>query len=242
MNATADSSIVEKLKKLLTLHKDATGAEAETALAMATKLGIKHDIDISSIELTPAEQKKEEMVKNTLDLGKRVSVAQKWINWLLHNHFKVSLVSGGSRWYGRQMYFLGRKSDVEFALYVQDFLKEHMLRSWQYYQKANGVPTRNRATFFEGFYRGLDQKLAEAKKEQEQESFAAVASGVRQTAQDRYTLAVVSEKDARKAFVEQSFIRLRTGRQTYSSGNYNATANSAGFAAGRATNINRPLK
>jgi hypothetical protein len=238
---TTESPILEKLKKLLTLNKDATGAEAETALAMATKLAIKHDIDISTIELTPASPKKEEMVNTPVGMGNRMSVAQKWISLLLLNHFKVSLVYSGSRWSGRRICFVGRKSDVEFAKYVQDFLREHMLRSWQYYQKANKVDTRYRSTYFEGFYRGLSQKLAAAKKEQEKESFSAVAEPVRAAAENRYALALVDEKKERQNYMAQTFGKLRNMSQR-TSYNYNSGAQSAGFAAGQATNIARPLK
>lgn len=238
---TTESPILEKLKKLLTLNKDATGAEAETALAMATKLAIKYDIDISTIELNTAAPKKEEMVNSEVSMGNRMSVAQKWISWLLMNHFKVSLVYSGSRWSGRRICLIGRKSDVEFAKYVQDFLREHMLRSWQYYQKTNKVDTRYRATYFEGFYRGLSQKLAAAKKEQEKESFSAVAQPVRAAAESRYALALVDEKKERQNYMNQTFGKLRNITQRYTH-NYNSGAQSAGFAAGQATNIARPLK
>ncbi len=238
---TIDSPILEKLKKLLTLSKDATGAEAETALAMATKLGIKYEIDISSIQLANGEQKKEEMVKNILDCGARMSVAQKWISWLLQDHFKVSIVYGGSRYSGRIMYFLGRKSDVEFAKYVQDFLKEHMLRSWQYFQKANKVDTRYRATYFNNFYRGLNTKLMEAKKTGEKEGFAAVAEPVRAATQSRYALALVNEKEERKQFMNQQFKALRNVSATRTNLYHNDAVSKAGFAAGQATNIARPL-
>ena len=241
METLVDNTIVDKLKKLLTLSKGATGAEAETALAMAMKLATKHEIDIGSIELGNPEAKKEEMIQGEVKCGQRMSVAQKWISWLLQDHFKVNIVYSGSRWSGRRMYLLGRKSDVEFAKYVQDFLREHMLRSWQYYQKANGVSTRYRATYFSGFHRGLSNKLTAAKQEQEKESFSAVAEPVRAATQDRYTLAIVSEKEARQKFVNEQFGRLRSLRQSVSI-NYNSGANSAGFAAGQATNIARPLK
>ena len=181
------------------------------------------------------------MVNVTVGCGNRMCVAQKWISWLLQDHFKVSLVYSGSRWSGRRMYFLGRKSDVEFAKYVQDFLKEHMMRSWQYYQKSHGASTRDRATYFSGFHRGLSDKLETAKREQEKESFAAVAEPTRVEAQNRYTLAVVSEQEARKQFMASEFGRLGKARSTTTRINYNAEANKAGFAAGRATNIARPL-
>lgn len=240
MDTLVDTTIVDKLKKLLTLSKGASGAEAETALAMAMRLATKHEIDISSIQLANPEQKKEEMVKSDVHCGARMSVAQKWISWILQDHFKVSLVYSGSRWSGRKLYFLGRKSDVEFAKYVQDFLNEHMLRSWQYYMKSHKVETRYRATYFSGFHRGLSQKLTEAKKAQETQSFAEISEPVRAAAQNNYSLIVVSEKQARKQFMTEVFGKLGNVRRA-SCITYNNGANSAGFAAGQSTNIARPL-
>ena len=240
METTLTSPILEKLKKLLTLSRGATGAEAETALGMATKLATKYEIDIATISLDSAP-KKEEMIKDTIEVGNRMSVAQKWISWLIVSHFKVTVIYGGGRWSGRKIHFLGRKSDVEFATYVQDFLREHMLRSWQYYQKANNIETRYRGSYFDGFYRGLDTKLKAAKKSQEGESFEGIAVEQRATVKDRYALALVNDAEERKAFVNQTFGKLSNSYQrTYI--HHNHTANGAGFSAGQATNIARPLK
>lgn len=236
-NTTIDNTIVAKLKKLLTLNRDATGAEAETALVMATKLATKYEIDIASIELETGVQKKEEMVNSDKSVGPRLPVTQKWVSWLLQNCFNVSLVYSGSRWGGRRICFLGRKSDVEFAKYVNDFLNEHMLRSWQYYQKTNKVDTRYRASYFHGFYEGLKSKLTEAKKNQQTESLSTVSK----TVADRYALTIVDEEKARKDFVSQQFTSLRNVR-SYTRTYHNSDVNGAGVAAGRSTVIARPLK
>lgn len=235
------SDIYERLKKLLSLSRGATGAEAETALAMAMKLATKHEIDISTVQLTSAEQKKEEMVNQETMSGNRLPVCQKWISWILQDHFKVNIIYGGSRYGGRIVYLLGRKSDVEFAKYVQDFLREHMMRSWKYYQQTNNSSTRFRATYFSGFHRGLSQKLDDAKKAQREESFSNVPEANRAEVESRYGLVVISEKDARKSFVDSQFQNIRSVRSSCRI-NYDSNVNSAGFTAGRSTNIARPLK
>lgn len=242
METVVDSNILEKLKKLLTLSRGASGAEAETALAMAMKLATKNAIDISSIELADAAPKKEAMVQDGVECGQRMSVAQRWISWILQDHFNVAVIYSGSRWAGRRIYLLGRKSDVEFAKYVQDFLREHMLRSWQYYQKSHNVSTRERNSYFSGFYRGLSTKLRDAKEAQEKESFAAVAAPVRANAESKYALAIVSEKEERQQYVSQQFPVLRRAASSTTYKGWSAGANKAGFNAGQTTNIARPLK
>ena len=234
-----DTQIVERLRKMLSLSKDATGAEAETALLMATKLATKYEIDISSIELTTPE-KKEEMVKDDCKVGKRLPICHKWVAWLLERYFNVKIIYGGSRYWGRVIYFIGRKSDVEFAKYVNDFLVEHIMRSWQYYQKTKNVPTSHRHSFFEGFYEGLSNKIKSSKAEQEKESFESVDVSTRESAQNRYALAVISESEARKEFVNKCFPRLRR-LTSYARASYNGEAESAGYSVGAATNIARPL-
>lgn len=234
-----DTQIIDKLRKMLSLSKDATGAEAETALLMATKLATKYEIDISAIQpITP--EKKEEMVKEKTVVGKRLPVCHKWVAWLLNEHFKVRIIYGGNRYFGRTVYFLGRKSDVEFAKYVNDFLVEHIMRSWRYYQKANNIPTSHRFSFIDGFYDGLNNKIKTSKKNQEDESFQGMESSSRESAENRYQLALISEKEERDAFVKKSFVSLRAAK-SYQHGRYDSNASSAGYAAGAATNIARPL-
>jgi hypothetical protein len=231
-----NTEILEKLKKLLQLHKGATGAEAESALEKATTLAAKYNIDLA---LASIEQPKEEFTSEEILEGKRMSVTQRFISNVLQKHFNVDLVYSGSRYDGVKICFLGRKSDVEFALYVQSFLKEHMMRSWQYYQKTNNAKTRYRATFLEGFTRGLDIKLTEAKTKQENESFAGMATNIQKSSREKYSIVLVNNKKERDNFVKTKFPKLYISNASRLN-IYGGDASSAGFNTGYTTNISRP--
>lgn len=233
-----NTEILSKLKKLLNLSNSATTAEAENAMEKAVALATKHGIDLSTVVLNVPE--KEEMIQTEYMEGKRKCVAQKFISAIIQKHFNVNLVYSGSRWSGQKICFLGRKSDVEFAVYVQEFLKEHMMRAWNTYQKAHKVDTRLRATFLDGFWRGLDQKLSDAKKNQENSSFGEIHESLRKDAMNNYSLIVQSEKVERERFVSSRYAFLRkTASSRYT--NYGGEVQSAGFRHGNTTNIFRPI-
>lgn len=233
-----NEEILNKLKKLLQLHKGATGAEAEAALEKATALAAKHNIDlaIAAVE-TPI---KEEFVEGEYIEKRRKCVAQRFISRLLGDHFNVKIIYSGSRYAGQKILFLGRKSDVDFAIYAQNFLKKHMMDSWDYYKKSRKVETRFRATFFDGFWRGLDTKLSEAKRKQESESFGGLAEEVKVAAENRYAIILQDEKKERESFVKKKYPTLYK-TQTARLNVYGGNAAEAGFSTGYSTNINRPL-
>lgn len=229
-----NDEILTKLKKLLTLSNSATTAEAENAMEKAIAIAAKYSIDLATVAISAPE--KEEFIETEYLEGKRKCVCQSFISKIITDHFNVKLIYAGSRYSGRRICFLGRKSDVEFAVYVQEFLKTHMMNAWKYYQKSKSASTRLRATFFMGFYRGLDQKLTEAKKKQEQTSFNEVNESIRGDAKDKYALMIQTENDARENFVTNKYPNLRRGARTKMI-NYGGEASQAGFASGSITNI-----
>lgn len=234
-----NEEILNKLKKLLNLSKGATGAEAEAALEKATALAAKHNIDlaIAAIDNAPI---KEEFVEGEYVEKRRKCVAQRFISKLLTDHFNVKIIYSGSRYHGQKILFLGRKSDVDFALYAQDFLKRHMMDSWDYYKASHKVETRFRATFFDGFWRGLDTKLKEAKRKQEQDSFGELPTDIKVAAESRYAIILQDEKKERENFVNKKYPKLRHV-QAARLNVYGGNAAEAGFSTGYSTNINRPL-
>jgi hypothetical protein len=245
-----DENIVNKLKKLLTLSKGATGAEADSAMEKAVALAAKHNIDLAcAIVSAPI---KEEFVEGEAPEGKQRAVTTRFISRILRNHFNVRVIMSGSRYCGMKNLILGRKSDVEFALYVNDFLKEHMTTQWKMAARAHKLPASHRATFFESFSRGLSSKLNDAKKKQEEETFSNLSrpadgttpsapSEFETSARNRYALILQDEVRDRDLFVEKKYPGLRTIR-TGGLANYGGSAASAGFNSGYTTNIARPLK
>lgn len=223
---------------MLALHKGATGAESEAALEKASALAAKYNIDlaIAAIE-TPV---KEEFVEGEYIERKRKCVAQRFISRLLGDHFNVKIIYSGSRYHGQKILFLGRKSDVDFALYAQDFLKKHMMNSWDYYKTSHEVETRYRATFFDGFWRGLDKKLTDSKRKQEEESFGQLSPEIKVSAENRYALILQDEKVERENFAKARYSKLYK-TQAARLNVYGGNAAEVGFSTGYSTNINRPL-
>lgn len=233
-----NTQIVEKLKKILSLAKGSTGPEADLALEKAKELATQHNIDLALAVIQ--EPQKEEFVEGEFLEGRRQGVCQRYISSLLSEHFNVKILYSGSRFQGRKILFLGRKSDVDFALYVQEFLKNHMMSSWQYYQKANKINVRMRATYLENFARGLSVKLTEAKEKAENQSFSGLPSEIQEESRNKYALVVQTEVAERETFVKKKYEKLRrVGMSRLPV--YGGDAASAGFNSGYTTNIARPL-
>ena len=185
MNTTVTNKIIDKIQKLLKMTGSREQGEAETALKMAQELAIKYDIDLSNIPLESEKESKQEFVKETADLGARMPVAQKFINPILMKYFGVHLVTGGGRWDGRKMYFIGRKDKAEFAKWVNEFLNNTFMNLWRSYQIATRYPTTYRDSYLLGLQQGLMQKLEENKKKVEAEFV---------TDPNKYALVLVDEK------------------------------------------------
>ena len=89
-------------------------------------------------------------------------------------------------------------------------------------------------------WRGLDQKLAEAKTTVEQTRFSAMNESERSNTQTRYGLVVASKKQAVEGFTRKSFPKLTktTARMNIFS---NSTIAQDGFSVGSSMSINRPI-
>jgi hypothetical protein len=236
-----NSEIIEKLRKMLSLANSANQNEAEIAMEKAIALATKHEIDLAVVNLNKQETKKEEMVKTDKVMGQRFPVTQEYVSRILMGFFNIKLIYSGSRSVGRSVIFLGRKSDVQFALYVQDFLNEHMMRSWQYYQKVKNVDTAYRATFFYAFEIALSKKLRAAKNNQVNDSISAVETERQENVRTSYALVVQSNEKELEAFKDAQFPKLRKASRARKSYFRDSDAAIVGQRYGEATNINRPI-
>jgi len=234
-----NDQILNKLKKLLTLSKNTSKEEAENALEKATAIAIKNNIDLSVVSID--NQVKESFVQEFYEEGKRKSVVQRYVSSIITGFFNVKLIYTGCRYTGQKIAFIGRKSEVDFALYVQDFLKEHMMNSWQYYKKTHNCATMYRATFLQGFYEGLCCKLETAQQKQKEDSFDNIPDSIREDSINRYTMVLQSEICEREKFAETLYSRIIKSQGT-SIKLYNGSAAKVdGFKFGHSTNINKPI-
>ncbi len=230
---------LDRIAKLIRLSASQNDNEAQAAFAKAKQLADEAGIDLAIVEAQLGkEQTKEEFIKGEVNLGKRESIVQKFVNWLLPKHFNVNLANSKSRYAGGTLYILGRKSDVEFATFANEYLNEEFMRRWHYFKAANNAPLNSRNAYIYGMYKGLDEKLAESKKEQE----AAKTQQLTPEVQQSFALVLVNEKSQRQQFEAQVFPRLRTVSSKPLKGLWNRNnVISAGHANGRLINVNRPL-
>ena len=250
MNEHISNDLVEKIRKLLALGSDLNDSreQAEMAIKKAKELAVQNDIDIAFIQVFENKKSDEPIIKGEeLSLGKRKSVVQKFISWLLHYHFKVKVIYSGSRYFGKGITFIGTTKNINIATYVQAFLNEEFMRLWHHYREHNPeAQTKDRNSFMWGLYSGLSEKLYGQEKTTETDTFASmsISRGESMTAETKqcYALTKVSEKERLDAAVDEFYPKLRSASRHYSNGHYNNQAREAGIVAGRNINIRPGLK
>lgn len=244
--------ILARLKKLLALSASGNSAEADLALTKAREIAAYHDIDLAVAAVRmEAPEAKEEFTKMEVGAGKRKNVCQKLISWILSKHFNTDVIYSGGRNYGMTIHFIGRKSDVEFAIYLNSFLQQEFMRRWWAYKEAGNHNTRERNSFIYGLYEGLSSKLDEAKAVSEQNKFTFINrenatpennydTSFADQVKQKYSLMIVTEKEERKKKVGEFFPTLRSNYdRTRLTGSVDSRG--AGRAEGRKINVARPL-
>lgn len=217
--------IIEKLRKLLRLGESSNMHEAELAMQRAQEIATKWRISLS--ELSESEQNAESYTRE--DIRRKRTFHQRFIDWIVRKHFNVHVIlkGDGGVWY------VGKPSDIEFAKFVNDYLCAEFPRQWGFFRKT--IPGAHMHTFFHGMWKGLDEKLTEARKATEAREFFG-----RPEAANKYALVVVDRQRALGQAVRGFFPRLGSaGRGTLY--NNNAASFAGGHAAGRAVNISRPI-
>ena len=230
MNTNKD--ILEKIRKLLRLadtSRGATESEAQLALAKAQELMTRHNIDSALLRMERGESGHGFTVdKGKVDLPKTLNPADLMILSLLQGHFNVKtiLMPNGR---GTPVDIIGSPADIDFAIYVFQYLRQTFFRCWNEFKRVHANP--DKASYYRGLRDGLNTALKEAKQRAE-ESYG---SGERQT----YGLVLVDQQAAIKQYVDEHYgkLRKRSGaRRKMHSGSY-----TAGESKGRTIQINRPL-
>jgi hypothetical protein len=217
--------IIEKLRKLLRLGESSNLHEAELAMQRAQEIATKYRISLS--ELSESEQNAESYTRE--DLRRKRTFHQRFVDWIVRKHFNVHVIlkSDGGVWY------VGKTSDIEFAKFVNDYLCAEFPRQWGFFRKT--CDDAHMHTFFHGMWKGLDEKLTEARKATETREFIG-----RPDAANNYALVVVDQERALAVAVKTFFPRLGSaGRGNLYTNN--AASFAGGHAAGRNVNINRPI-
>ena len=236
-----NDSLVEKIRKLLALGSDLNDSpeQAELAMQKAKQLAIENDIDLASIQVFENKKSDEPIVKGEdINLGKRESVCQKFIYWVLQNHFNVKVITGGGRYNGRRLTLIGKTKDIQIAAYINTYLNQEFMNLWHKYRASHyEAQTKDRNSYFWGLYNGLDSKLKEQSKTTESASFSSMVSARGSQAaaqvQNCYALTVVSNKKRLEDAMNAFYPRLTSRSRSSGNGHHSESARESGFAAGQ---------
>ena len=248
-NSNISDVVVDKIRKLLALAQNNDNeCQAEAALLKAQELAIRSEIDLATIEVFQDKKAEEEIVKgDNISLnGAREMVCQKFIYWILQSHFKVRIIRSGGRAWGRYITFLGTKTDIQIATYVNSFLQNEFMRLWHNYRKENpSVKTTHRNCYWMGVYHGLDKKLESQKTKVQEDIFDSMSlmktgeevSKVRSC----YALAVRSQEDKLAKAMAALYPHLKKSTTYRLGGHQDKEISDDGFGDGQRINIHNPI-
>lgn len=226
-------AVAEKISKLLRLSQSNNQHEAELALMHAKRIATENEIDIALIDIHSGVKKKNEpIIRNDISLGQRKSVAQRYISWLLNEHFNVKIIYSGNRQRGMTMALIGKSDKIQIALYVQSFLNQKFMELWRDYYAKTNCELKDRETYLFGLYKGLSQKLTDEQNKVESEKLANQS----QETQNQWGLMVISEKDRLDEAVGQFFPSLKKAAK-FTLKNYSENTYVNGVIAGKSINI-----
>jgi len=245
---TVSDSVVEKIRKLLALASDLNDSkeQAEMAMKKAKELATSYQVDLACIQVFENKKNEEEIEKSEeISLGKRKSVCQKFITSILQQHFNVKVIYFGGRRSGQDIVFVGKRSDIEIATYVQSFLNQEFMRLWQRYHKTTPYSqVKDRNSFFWGLYNGLSDKLKQGEEEAKTSAFDSLATKRSATEVEQVkscmALTLVNDTERLKDAVKNMFGRLRTVRY-YTRSTHNGSAREAGYNQGKQISLNRGI-
>lgn len=252
-----NSNVLDKIKKLLSLANSDNANERDLALAKAQSIAIENDIDLALLDTSDVGLVKEEpMVEDEVEIGSRIEVQKKFAAHVVKEVCMVEVIYNWRYTDGKKkntVNFLGKKVNVDFAKWLYSFLLDEYMRRWNYERKTNHLPLSHRNTFFLGVKDGQWQKIREEGNATRNASLARHATAAvgadaapeavkakQAELGQKYSLALVDEKNKRKSFLNQKYPRFSTMRSTRVSVRSHDTY-SSGTAHGRSIGLNRPL-
>lgn len=208
-----DNKLIEKIQKLLALSGSSNQNEAESAMAKAQELMLKHNIDMRSVQNHDSEY-----INELSETFKRENPSMKFINDIVQKYFFIRVVKTNRR-EGKFFNHIGEKQNVQTALHTVNFLKATFDKLWKEYKKETNAARGSKQSFVYGLYKGLSEKMDQQRMEAEQ----------------KYDLVLVDDPKATEK-MNEIFPRLShrsAGRINLRDG----AAQSAGHAAGRNINL-----
>ncbi len=200
--ASPESRLHQRIRKLLALAQSDNEHEAALALARASGLLRQHRLDALSLE------GENTLVHESINTAQQVIPRHRsMICLLLREYFSVRIISASIYDQHRNVQvktveLLGRSQDVAIARHCYHFLEERLHTLWQAQRhRFKGMGHLARNSFYLGLLAGFRQVLEEEKKQEKQST----------TNKDMQAL---MRSEARlDSFVGERFPRLRTRQQ-----------------------------
>lgn len=175
-------SIIEKVKKLLSLANSSNEYEAKLATSKANELLIKHNLDMQQIKDKTFDYETEEALRSGLTFKSH----QKLIAGLLKEYFFVRVVisrkfmgySSGNHAYYRQsraqyqkiIQIIGTKENCEIAGYIFSYLDDMYPKLWLQYKKQTEIDHSAKISYYKGLTRGIGDMLYDTRWRVQQET------------------------------------------------------------------------
>lgn len=249
-----NSTVVEKIKKLLSLAQSDNQNERNLAMSKATALATEHEIDMALLDLSDVGKLVEEkMDEAEIIIGKRYDVQRRFIGQVVRDFCNVEWVRGwksdlATGQSGQTFCFLGRKSDTALATWLYSYLMEEYARRWQQEKKLHDLPASHRNTFFLGLRDGQMERIRTDRREAQNAALARrvvspVSEATPHTVEgmtQKLQLARIDEKALREDFTKKKYPSLRYSHaRSITLRSHNTY--SSGTAHGRSMSMARPL-
>jgi hypothetical protein len=172
-----DQSLLLKIQKLLALATSPNEHEAKAAATKAQELLIRHNLTAEDVELK-TEQLDDKYESKTVYENKRMELEVKWVRDIIQWYFFVDVVWRDARIVPfhkhlnkpARVFFIGKKTNVQVASYVFDFLRHKYWDLWEEYKAHSGAHNHVRGAYWEGLTHGICYQLEAGKKRVQEET------------------------------------------------------------------------
>lgn len=197
-------TILLRIQKLLAMTeaRGATPEEAATAAAKAQALLFEHNLTMAQVESAKGPEAGESIDKHIYDMMEGKDSSMQWRKVLLHIVTKYNFCKMISNLDGlhRRTAIVGKKSNVEVAIFIYEHLQREIHTMAKAYQK---LQTQNKSIFYTSFCAGAIVTMKERLKAQQETQMAANAQS--------NALVVVAGQQVARVF-EQHFPHVAKGR------------------------------
>jgi hypothetical protein len=170
--------VIDKVRKLLAIAESTPfEAEAQTAMALAQKLLLEHELSMTDVSDSDPDRKFEEAI---VFKGTRAPPVGKYVAAIVNEFFFCyPIVDRRSDGLTRAVLF-GRREHVAVGVYVFGFLTRIFLALWPPYKRHRRLPQRERQTFWMGMQLGLDRRLRREREQLQRDSPAGFTAAANQ--------------------------------------------------------------